>query len=67
MHEDEIEGLKLIKTNTFHDERGSFTRLYDCDQLQNELLMPKQMKPHLTPLHLSFKLLNHMVSHLLLG
>ena len=43
MQEDEIEGLKLIKTNTFHDGRGSFTRLYDCDQLRNELPMPKQM------------------------
>ena len=43
MYENQIEGLKIIQTNTFHDERGSFTRIYDCEKTKIESLSPKQM------------------------
>lgn len=62
MHEDEIEGLKLIKTNTFHDERGSFTRLYDCEQLQNESLIPKQMNISRNPFIGTLRGMHYQVS-----
>lgn len=62
MHEDEIEGLKLIETNTFHDERGSFTRLYDCEQLQNESLIPKQLNISRNPFVGTLRGMHYQVS-----
>lgn len=62
MYEDEIEGLKLLKTNIFQDERGSFTRLYDCEQLQNESLIPKQMNISRNPFTGTLRGMHYQVS-----
>lgn len=62
MHDDEFEGLKLIKTNVFQDERGSFTRLYDCMRLQDDSLIPKQMNISRNPLRGTLRGMHYQVN-----